>query len=715
MGPVRTLGAAGPQEPGCAGWEAKTKPSWTLETRLQFLPGVGPVKAEHLTRLELETVFDLLRHFPRRYEDRRHLSRVGDVRSGETVVVAGHLKSLRERQPRHGRHVLTGVLEDASSSIELVWFNQPYLVEWLRSAMFLHVHGTVHRRGGTLQIVAPEFEVDTGGDDLEGAASLHMQRIVPIYSLTRGVHQRFLRRLVYRVIEAPLDHGQGPFDHFHPEGPSLPEALQQIHFPSSFSKRDAARARFVFDEYFRFASRLYFRRARFRKGGALRFHTTGELDHKIRSIFPFRLTAEQDRAVAEIARDLEGPAPMYRLLQGDVGTGKTAVALYAVLVAVRHGHQGAILAPTEILAEQHHSTVSRFLEDHPVVISLLTGSTRPAQRRQTLEGLASGRVHIVVGTHALVQDAVDYARLGMVVIDEQHRFGVKERQRMRKKSERPHILVMTATPIPRSLCMTCYGDLDLSILKERPRGRQPARTRLVTRSKLSSALEFVRKELRKGRQAYFVYPLIEESEALDLPAAVEGRRRLAEEVYPEFSVGLVHGKMSSEEKSGELKRFRSGETRVLVTTVVVEVGIDVPNASVLFIEDASRFGLAQLHQLRGRVGRGEHRGYCLVGLGSASREARARLEAFVKISDGFELAEVDLKLRGPGDYLGLRQAGRPNRVLGNPLEDLPEFLRVKRLSDDYWSAIPEAERQACWERLLGAGGAEAEGEFPGFD
>jgi ATP-dependent DNA helicase RecG len=408
---------------------------------------------------------------------------------------------------------------------------------------------------------------------------------------------------------------------------------------------------------------------------------------------------------------------MYRLLQGDVGTGETAVALYALLVAVRHGEQGALMAPTEALALQHHRTLLELLAPHPrVVVRLLTGSTRTRERDEILDGLGTGKVHIAVGTHALVQDAVRFARLGVAVVDEQHRFGVRERKRLREKGEHPHILVMTATPIPRSLSMTCYGDLDLSVLRERPPGRQPVRTRIVQPGDRARALELVRRELEAGRQAYFIYPLIEESETLSLPAAEAGYERLARDVFPEFRVGLVHGRQPAGEKDEALLAFRRGETHVLVATVVVEVGIDVPNASVLFIEDATRFGLAQLHQLRGRVGRGVHPGFCLVGLGEggAGAEARERLRIFASTDDGFRLAEEDLRIRGPGDYLGLRQAGRPLADLANPMEDLETFLDVKRLAEEFWRRPESAGYRTTWRRaLLGVGSGA--GEFLGAD
>ncbi|MBN1442767.1 MAG: ATP-dependent DNA helicase RecG [Planctomycetes bacterium] len=687
-------------------------PRWTGETLLQFLPGVGPARAELLKRLELATVRDLLRHFPRRYEDRRCLVPAGAAQPGQTVVVAGVLDRWQARDLGGGRHMLRGVLRDATGSMELVWFNQPYIAEWVRPGDFLHAYGTVKQRARRLQIVAPEFEVDTGTDDLEGEPSLHLRRIVPIYDLTRGLHQRFLRRLVHRCLEADLEWEPAPHDLFHPAGPSLADAFRAIHFPPRMEDAEAARKRFVFDEFFLFASRLRFRRQTFRAEGRLRFETTAELDCKIRSIFPFELTAEQNRVVEEIVCDLRGPAPMYRLLQGDVGTGKTAIALYAMLVAIRSGCQAALMAPTEVLVEQHLRTVAGCLRDHPVRVERITGSLPASRRRSILSDLAAGRIHIAIGTHALMQDSVRFRRLGLAVVDEQHRFGVRERQRLRLKGEQPHLLVMTATPIPRSLCLTCYGDLDLSLLRQRPCGRLPVATRLVSSAQRSSALEFVRAQVRKGRQAYFVYPLIEESESLSLPAAVEGHRRLSTEVFPEFSVGLIHGKLPPGEKEEQLGRFREARCQILVATVVVEVGIDVPNATVLVIEDASRFGLAQLHQLRGRVGRGAHRGYCLVGAGEARGEVLRRLRAFARISDGFELAEADLQIRGPGDYLGLRQSGRPSRSLGHPLEDLEEFLTVRRLADEFWASAEHLAYRSRWGLQESDGGEE---EFLGLD
>jgi ATP-dependent DNA helicase RecG len=600
--------------------------------------------------------------------------------------------------------------------IDLVWFNQPYLLDLLRPGVRLYAYGQVRLHRGLRQMSAPEFELDVATDEPVGEASPHVGRIVPVYPLTKGVGQRFLRGLVHRLLGQDLDLGTGPHERFRPGGLSRLEAYRSLHFPSSWDDIQRARERFVFDEYFSFASHLHFRRRSCRQERRRPFTITEELDEKIRSVFPFRFTADQDRAVEEIVRDLGGRSCMYRLLQGDVGTGKTAVALYAMLVAVRNGCQAALMAPTEILAEQHHRTISRYLGQHPVRIALLTGSVSPAARRDLRQEIAEGKAHIVLGTHALVQRGVEFRNLGLVVIDEQHRFGVRERMRLRRKGDRPHVLVMTATPIPRSLCLTSYGDLDLSVLKERPEGREAVKTYLVRQRERSRAMGFIRREIVRGRQAYFVYPLIDESESLALPAAKEAHAHLSGKVFPEYRVGLVHGKLSAAQKEAELARFRSGEVQILVATVVVEVGIDVPNATVLFIEDASRFGLAQLHQLRGRVGRGGHPGICLVGVDSTAREVRARLKAFASTLDGFRIAEEDLRLRGPGDYLGVRQSGRPHFLLGNPLENLEEFLRVKSLADAFWADPGNAPCRSQWRELLGEEAqTEAEEGFLGLD
>jgi ATP-dependent DNA helicase RecG len=688
-------------------------PGARLDSGLRYLPGVGGTRDEALSRLGIHSIRDLLAHLPRRHEDRRRLAVIRELRVGETAVVRGAIVRVRERRAARGPSVLTARLDDGTGTLDLVWFQQSYLADWLRVGETLHAFGVVQLRGRSLQIVAPEFEVETDGEDA-GSSPLDVGRIVPIYDLTKGIHQRFLRRLIDRYLPLAAELGEGPADLLVSGSPTLAESYRAMHFPESFECLERARARLVFDAFFAFGTQLFDRRQAFRGRSEFSFQTTSELDAKIRSIFPFSFTVGQESAVRDIVRDLAGAEPMYRLLQGDVGTGKTAVALYALLVAVRHGAQGALMAPTEVLASQHHRTLSRYLEPYPVRIALLTGSTRPADRSALLEELAAGKIHIIVGTHALVQDPVVFRRLGLVVIDEQHRFGVRERKRLREKGSAPHILVMTATPIPRSLCMTCYGDLDLSVLRDRPLGRVPVRTRVVGSSERDAAVDSVRRELQAGRQAYFVYPLIEESETLALPAAEAGFENLSKDVFPEFRVGLLHGKLSSKEKEETLAAFRDGEIRVLVSTVVVEVGIDVPNATVLFIEDASRFGLAQLHQLRGRVGRGEHPGTCFVGLGpGAGADARERLRVFASITDGFQLAEADLRLRGPGDFLGIRQAGRPRGGLASPLEDPDRFALVRKRAEAFWSDPNHRVFRARWAPSLDP--ELHRGEFWGLD
>ncbi|MEM7232703.1 MAG: ATP-dependent DNA helicase RecG, partial [Planctomycetota bacterium] len=578
--------------------------------------------------------------------------------------------------------------------IELVWFQQPHIAEWLQVGVLLRAFGTVKRSGKKLQLQSPEYEVEAADDEDE----IQVGRIVPVYPATRGVPQRALRTASHAVLELAEEVDGGPYDHFFPDGLAPPESYRAIHFPDDFEQLAKARDRFLFESLFSYASGLVFRRQQYRGVPASRFGVTEELDQKIRSVFPFVLSPEQDRVVAEIRRDLDGDVPMYRLLQGDVGTGKTAVSIYAILVAVRAGRQAALMAPTEILAEQHVRTLRRLLSKYPVRIDLLTGSSRAAGRQDTLDGLASGAVHVLVGTHALVQDSVQFARLGLVVIDEQHRFGVRERQRLFEKGDAPHLLVMTATPIPRSLCMTCYGDLDLSLIRERP-GGQGVVTRTVAAGQQGRAFAAVREELARGRQAYFVYPLVEESEELALPAASEALERLRG-VFTGQSVDWVHGRMNAEEKEERLGRFRAGEIQVLVATSVVEVGIDVPNATVLYLEDASRFGLAQLHQLRGRVGRGEHPGVCFVSTAGVSDEIKERLEVFAATPDGFGLAEEDLRRRGPGELLGRRQSGRPSRALFQPLAHLDRFAEVRKLADRFWAESENQPFRGLWSEHL---------------
>ncbi len=660
-------------------------------------------RRQALERLGLITLGDLLRHLPRRYEDRRHLKTIRALQAGECTTVWGRILAVRQRQSRTGKTLIEASLGDDTGEIQLVWFQQPYLLEVLKPGAAGYFYGEVRLRR-RLQMLVPEFELEEAEDEesepsrsSEAAApagsgaspeetSVNLRRIVPIYPCTQGLTQRMLRRWMAAALRSGVldELEERPHGLLTGHGASLKEAYFSIHFPEDDRALKAARERLAFEEYFWFASQLHLRRRRFRAAAGKPLRAPPDLDQKIRSVLPFQLTGDQNRALEEIVRDLQGEVPMYRLLEGDVGTGKTAIALYALLVAVRNGFQGALMAPTEVLAEQHHRHFLELLRQHPALkIELLTGSIPPPEKGRILESLAAGKTHIAVGTHALIQEGVRFKALGVAVIDEQHRFGVRERARLRQKGEAVHLLVMSATPIPRSLCLTAYGDLDLSVLRERPPGRTPVRTFLVPAAKKSKALEFISRELARGRQAYFIYPIIEESEALEVPAAIEAHQRLEKQFQP-HRVGLLHGRLSADEKDNCLRQFRDHGFQILVSTVVVEVGIDVPNATVLFIEDASRFGLAQLHQLRGRVGRGDAPGYCFVGLGKGGEETRRRLEVFAQTEDGFRIAEEDLRLRGPGDFLGVRQSGWPHFRIGNPLADLERFQSVQKLADRFW-------------------------------
>jgi ATP-dependent DNA helicase RecG len=634
------------------------------------MKGVGPQRAQLLERLGLATVRQALDWFPRRYEDRRQLVpfrqlRVGDVRaSGGTVVGVSPPPRGRPRIP------LTVLFRDQSGFFSGLWFNQPYLAKLFKRGQRVVLYGKVIQRArGPLAMQNPEFEIVEDDED----ASLHMGRIVPVYGLTEGLPQRPMRTLLHRVVER---FGGEVADALPDEVrrrhrlPGAADAYRAIHFPDSLEEAEAARRRFVFEDFLLLQIGLAIRRRRegTRPGHAIA--PPGSSVERLLATLPFRLTAAQQRVWAEIRADLARPTPMNRLLQGDVGSGKTVVAVMALLTAVEAGFQGALMAPTEILAEQHLLTVRALVEPLGLPVALLTSGRRSRERDAAREAVASGAAPIVVGTHALIQEAVAFHRLGLAVVDEQHRFGVLQRASLRTKGQHPDVLVMTATPIPRTLALTLYGDLDVSVLDELPPGRQRITTVWRPEAKRAEIYEFIRKELAAGRQAYVVYPLVDETEASDLKAATAMAERLAREVFTDYRVGLVHGRLPFEAKDAVMRAFKAGDIHVLAATTVIEVGIDVPNASVMLIEHGERFGLAQLHQLRGRVGRGSARSYCvLLASGLLSDEAQRRLQAMCETQDGFRIAEVDLEIRGPGEFFGTRQAGLPEFRAANLLTD----------------------------------------------
>ncbi len=664
-----------------------------LSTPLQFLKGVGPRRSADLERVGLLTIEDLLYRFPIRYEDRSHLQPIASLRPGQMGSVVGRISSSGLRSTRRpGFKIFEALVTDASGSLRAAWLNQPFLRDVFSRGQQVVLFGLVEMRGhGGLQLTNPQYEIL----DEEDGETVHTGRIVPVYEKTGSVTARIQRKLVHDVLQRLPD--ELP-DHL-PESirlrlnlPSRRAALVAAHFPPDDARIDqlnrfetAAQRRLIFEEAFLFQMGILARR---REASAESKPYAIEVDDRIREsarrVLPFRLTPGQRQALKEIVEDLQRPRPMNRLLQGDVGAGKTIVALLAALVAMENGLQVAFMAPTEILAEQHFINISRLLQASRFRVALLTGSTGAAARRTQLAEIESGAVHVVVGTHALVQGDVRFKQLGLAVIDEQHRFGVLQRATLRAKGLRPDVLVMTATPIPRTLALTLYGDLDLSVIRDTPPGRQPIKTAAKPESRRDEVHQFVRDQLDLGRQAYVIYPLVEESEKIDLKAATQMADHLTQEVFPQYRVGLLHGRMKADGKERVMRAFAAGELQVIVSTTVVEVGVDVANASVMVIEHAERFGLSQLHQLRGRVGRDRHQSYCfLLYQSPLSDEARQRLRAMTDTTDGFEIAERDLALRGAGDFFGTRQAGVPTFRLIDLVRDR-DLLQVAHEEATRW-------------------------------
>jgi ATP-dependent DNA helicase RecG len=651
---------------------------------LQYLKGVGPRRAADLARVGLVTVDDLLHRFPIRYEDRSRLQPIASLKPGRAASVAGRVLSCGLRSTRRpGFKIFEVLVGDSSGSLRLTFLNQPFLRDVFSAGQHVVLYGAVEMRGsGGLQITNPQYEIL---DDEEGE-TLHTGRIVPIYEKAGSVTPKIQRRLVHEALQKiPPDLPDNL-----PEGvrlgrqyPALYAALLATHFPPPEASLEAlnrfetpAQQRLLFEEAFLFQLGVLARR---RVASSERKPVPVRVDNRIREsarrVLPFHLTNGQKASLKEIVEDMQRGHPMNRLLQGDVGAGKTIVALMAALVAMENGLQVAFMAPTEILAEQHYLNLSRLLQPSRFRVALLTGSTATAARRMQLAEVEAGTIPLVVGTHALVQGDVRFKQLGLVIIDEQHRFGVMQRATLRSKGLHPDVLVMTATPIPRTLALTLYGDLDVSTIRDVPPGRLPIRTVAKPESRRGDVYAFIRQQLDEGRQAYVVYPLVEESEKVDVKAATEMADHLAADVFPAYRVGLLHGRMKTEAKDRVMKAFAAGELQLLVCTTVVEVGVDVANATVMLIEHAERFGLSQLHQLRGRVGRGRHQSYCFLQYQSPlSEEARERLKAMTDTTDGFEIAERDLQQRGPGDLFGTRQAGTPTfRLI--------DLVRDRRLLD----------------------------------
>ncbi len=685
--------------------------------------GVGPRRAADLARIGIHTVDDLLYRFPIRYEDRSHPRPIAELTAGAASSVVGDVARCGLRPTRRrGFSIFEAVIRDDSGAVTAVWFNQRYLRDVFQAGRRVALFGKVEQRGREgLQLVSPHYEwIDEGDTEETTPTGLHTGRIVPIYERVGSLTPRVQRSLVARACEAlPDDLSERlPAEVLAARGwPGLREALVRAHFPGEredLAQLNACRApaqqRLVFEEFFWFQLGLLLRR---RERAAERKPFTVRVNDRIRAaaraILPFALTPGQRDAVRRIVADMQSDAPMNRLLQGDVGAGKTIVALLAALVAMENGLQVAFMAPTELLAEQHLATLRRLLSPSRFQVTLLTGRTTPAERRVLRRAVEHGLVSLVVGTHALIQEAVRFRALGLVVIDEQHRFGVVQRAELRNKGLAPDVLVMTATPIPRTLALTTYGDLDVSVIRDLPPGRTPIRTTARPESKREEVYAFLRDQLAQGRQAYVVYPLVEESDKVDVRAATEMADHLATDVFPTFRLGLLHGRMDAEAKERVMGAFLRGDLDLLVATSVIEVGIDVPNATVMVVEHAERFGLAQLHQLRGRVGRGAHESFCvLLHASPLTDDARERLEAIAETTDGFVIAERDLAIRGPGDFFGTRQSGLPALRIGDVVRDRPLMEDARREAAAWLDAggagLPLAQRvRQVWARRFGLG------------
>jgi ATP-dependent DNA helicase RecG len=710
-----------------------------LHTSVTYVKGVGPRVAEWLEKKGIFTVEDLLYYLPFRYEDRLNPRGIAELTPGEMATVIADVRNTGVFRTR-AMPIFEMVAGQGRATLKCIWFHGEYLRDKFKPGQLVALYGKVEEgwKGRGLQIRQPQFEIlddgqrEMNGDDHEPAESLEVGRIVPIYESAAGqkLTSRWFRRTIY-----------GALQNLSPEIPDgIPPALcrrldlmdrrkafEQVHFPLAgeplldlLEQKSSAHRRLIFEELFFLEVGLELKRRRMRQRTGIAFELNDKVRAAVKKVLPFHPTAAQKRVLKEIAADMQQPSPMRRLLQGDVGSGKTIVALQAAVIAIENGYQTAFMAPTEILATQHYLSSRRLLENAGYRVVLLTGSQDDTTKRNTRRHIERGDAHLVIGTHALIQEKVEFNKLGLVIVDEQHRFGVLQRFKLMKKGEaEPDTLVMTATPIPRTLALTLYGDLDTSILDELPPGRTPITTRKVSDERAAEVWEFVRKQVKAGRQAYVVYPVIE-GQASEQPemefaagsaagksglkAAMQMHEELQKKIMPDLRVGLLHGRLSPEEKEATMRRFQSGGIDVLVSTTVIEVGVDVPNASVMVVEHAERFGLSQLHQLRGRIGRGAAKSYCILMTGGKiSSEGEERLKAMVRTQDGFEIAELDLKLRGPGEFFGTRQSGVPELRVANIIRDrsLLELARreANRVVENADPEITPKDRETVLQHL----------------
>src|SRR5436190_3146007 len=692
-----------------------------LSTSLTYIKGVGPGRAAMFEAKGLRTVEDLLSYFPFRYEDRSNMKTIAQLAPGEMATVIAEVRSARLAGfRRRDLGLFEAVFTDSSRAVLAAkWFHGKYLADVFAPGQKVALFGKIEydNYSGQLSMLHPEYEILSGEDD-EGSAALHVGRIVPIYEAVAKISARVLRTLIHNTLAA-LPPGEDEMPPRIRERLRLVDrwtAIREAHFPNEGadlrllnSFRSPAHFRLIFEEFFWLECGLALKRNKARTMPGIAFELNDRVRERIKAMLPFKPTGAQKRVLGEIAQDMAAPRPMNRLLQGDVGSGKTIVAAEAGVIAVENGYQVAVLAPTEILANQHYLYLKQLFSKLGYVVALFTGAFTGREKTQLKKLLAEGLVHVAVGTHALIEKAVEFKSLGLSIIDEQHRFGVMQRFELSRKGVHPDVLVMTATPIPRTLALTLYGDLDISVIDELPPGRKPIVTQHITDHEIEKVYSFLKSQIELGRQAYVVYPVIEESETQAMKAAQKMYEHLSQQVFPGMTVGLLHGRLPTAEKESVMERFKRGAIKILVCTTVIEVGVDVPNATVMLIEQAEGYGLAQMHQLRGRVGRGGEQSYCVLVTERMNDTARERIRTLVDSNDGFAIAEMDLKLRGPGEFFGTRQSGIPALRIASVIRDREILEVARREAVDFVTTPPSEEelRRAVayirdhWQRRYG--------------
>ncbi|NUN22164.1 MAG: ATP-dependent DNA helicase RecG [Candidatus Jettenia caeni] len=653
----------------------KTTSQSPLNQTIQYLKGVGPKRGEILERLGIRTIRDVLYYFPRDYKDHTKIQKISKAKIGAKITIQGKVLGVHARISRNRKHIVEVFVGDGTGTIAATWFNQPFLTDKFHIEDTVFLHGKVGAYK-YLQLLSPEYEIVQNEDISEKEGS-----IIPIYPLTEHMSQTHFRK----IVEEAVRHFTGHVEEIVPKELMkknrlipIQDALRDIHFPKTFEHLKHAKSKLIYDELFILEIAMALRRWSIKEETGISFKAGPNVDTHIRNLIPFTLTNAQERVIHEIKNDMRSSKPMNRLLQGDVGSGKTVVAIYAILIAIANGYQAAFMAPTEILAEQHFHTLKKYLMCSHVRIRLLTGESHARYKKSDLEQIKTGQVDLVIGTHALIEETVQFRKLGLVVIDEQHKFGVVQRLKLKEKGSCPDVLIMTATPIPRTLSLTLFGDLDISILDEIPPGRSPIKTLWIPNGKEKNAYDLIRSEVAKGRQVFVVYPLVEESEVLHLKAAVTEAKRLQHDIFPNLRIGLLHGQMKSGEKDKIMTDFKEKRYDILVSTIIIEVGIDIPNATIMVIEHAERFGLAQLHQLRGRIGRGNDQSYCLLFGYPKTPISHERLKIMTKTCDGFKIAEMDFRLRGPGEFFGTRQHGLPELRISDLIRDFPILVQARK-------------------------------------